>query len=125
VNQVDRVQEPATIYKICPAALWQEAQASDVFRGAPVDRHDGFIHFSAAQQVTETAARYFASQDGLLLIAVDAFALGEKLRWEVARNGERFPHLYGDLTLTAVRWVKPLPLVADGRHVFPDLEGKG
>jgi uncharacterized protein (DUF952 family) len=111
-----------TIYKICPAALWREAEAVGRFDGAPVDLADGFIHFSTATQAVETAARHFAGQDGLLLVAVDAFALGDALRYEVSRGGALFPHLYAPLPLAAVRSVKPLPLGADGGHVFPELE---
>jgi uncharacterized protein (DUF952 family) len=109
-----------TIYKICPAALWREAERTGVFRGSPVDLRDGFIHFSTAGQVAETAARHFAGQDELVLVAVDAAALGDQLRWEPARGGALFPHLYGTLPLRAVRRVEALPL-ADGRHVFPEL----
>lgn len=111
-----------TIYKIVPSALWATAEAGGVFEGAPVDAADGFIHFSTAAQVKETAARHFAGQEDLLLAAVDAAALGEALRYEVSRGGDLFPHLHGPLSLDAVRWVKPLPLGGDGRHVFPDLE---
>jgi uncharacterized protein (DUF952 family) len=111
----------ATIYKICPDALWREAQSRGVFRGAAIDLQDGFIHFSTAAQVAETAARHFAGAGGLLLIAVDAEALGGALRWEPSRGGALFPHLYGTLPLDAVRWVQPLALGADGRHAFPEL----
>ena len=111
----------ATIYKICPEDLWREAEAKGRFDGAPVDRADGFIHFSTAEQVAETAARHFAGQDRLLLIAVDRAALGEALRYEPSRGGALFPHLYARLPLSAVRWVKPLPLGTDGKHVFPEL----
>ncbi|WP_342148963.1 DUF952 domain-containing protein [Methylorubrum sp. SB2] len=107
------------VYKICPRPLWREAEAHGVFRGAPVDRADGFIHFSTAEQAPETAARHFAAQDDLLLIAVDTDALGEALRFEPSRGGALFPHLYGELPLNAVRSVAELPLGADGRHVFP------
>src|SRR4051794_8703747 len=103
------------IYKICPQSLWAVAQMAGSFRGAAVDQHDGFIHFSTAAQVAETAARHFAGADNLVLIAVDATALGEALRWEPSRGGALFPHFYGVLPLAAVRWVKPLPLGADGR----------
>jgi uncharacterized protein (DUF952 family) len=109
------------IYKICPEDLWREAERVDVFTGAPVDRADGFIHFSTAGQVVETAAKHFSGQSGLLLIAVDEAALGEGLTYEVSRGGALFPHLYGPLPLSAVRWVKPLPLGPDGRHVFPEM----
>ena len=109
------------IYKICPRALWQEAERDGIFRGAPVDRADGYIHFSTAAQVRETAVRYFAVQDDLLLVAVDAAALGPALKWEPSRGGALFPHLYGTLALDAVRWVEDLPLGPDG-HVFPKLD---
>ncbi|HZP21246.1 MAG TPA: DUF952 domain-containing protein [Bauldia sp.] len=111
----------STIYKICPADLWRAAEAAGVFRGSPADRADGFIHFSTAAQAAETAARHFAGQRDLLLAAVDEARLGPKLRYEPSRGGQLFPHLYGDLPLAAVVWVKPLPLGADGQHVFPDL----
>jgi uncharacterized protein (DUF952 family) len=109
------------IYKICPNALWGEAERVGVFRGAPVDARDGFIHFSSATQVRDTATRYFAGAADLMLIAVDADALGEALKWEVSRGGDLFPHLYGELPLAAVLWVRPLPLGIDQQHVFPEL----
>lgn len=110
---------PACIYKICPEILWREAEAAGRFAGAPVDLTDGFIHFSTATQVRETALRHFAGQDGLVLVSVDAEALGEALRWEPSRGGALFPHLYGPLSLAAVLRVEPLPLQHDGRHRFP------
>lgn len=109
----------SSIYKICPLSLWREAETAKLFRGAPVDLADGFIHFSAAGQVAETAAKHFAGQSDLVLVAVRAEALGGALRWEVSRGGALFPHLYGPLPLSAVRSVVPLPLGADGRHVLP------
>lgn len=109
------------IYKICPRPLWDEAMAAAVFTGAPVDVRDGYIHFSTAAQAAETARRHFAGEGDLVLLAVEIADLGEPLRFEPSRGGELFPHLYGPLPLSAVRWVKPLPLGADGRHVFPDL----
>jgi uncharacterized protein (DUF952 family) len=112
---------PTIIYKICETALWREAERSGVFHGAPVDARDGFIHFSAAGQVRETAARYFAGAVDLMLVAVDADRLGAALKWEASRGGDLFPHLYGVLPLAAVLWARPLPLGTDGRHVFPEL----
>jgi uncharacterized protein (DUF952 family) len=108
------------VFKIVPAALWREAEAVGRFTGSPVDARDGFIHLSTALQVAETAARHFGGQTDLLLVAVATAPLD--LRWEPSRHGDLFPHLYGDLPLAAVRWVRPLPLGPDGRHVFPDLD---
>lgn len=110
------------IYKIVPATLWQDARDSGEFKGAAIDLTDGFIHFSTAEQARETAARHFAGQDGLLLIAVDGGKLGDKLIYETSRGGALFPHLYAPLSLTAVVWEKPLPLDSDGNHIFPELD---
>ena len=112
----------ATVYKICPAGLWNEAEETGVFTGAPIDEEDGFIHFSTAGQVRETAALHFSRQTDLLLVAVEAATLGDTLRYEASRGGALFPHLYGPLQLSSVRWVKPLPLGPDGGHVFPELD---
>lgn len=110
------------IYKICPQALWRQAQAAGRFEGAGIDLADGFIHFSTSGQVAETAAKHFSGQQDLLLVAVDAENLGDALRYEPSRGGALFPHLYAPLPMSAVRWVKLLPLGADGSHVFPDLQ---
>ena len=110
-----------TIYKICPQALWRQAQAGKEFRGAPVDVRDGFIHFSTAAQLAETAAKHFAGVSDLTLIAVDAAALDDRLKWEPSRGGDLFPHLYAPLPLSAVRWAVLLPDEIDGRRAFPEL----
>jgi uncharacterized protein (DUF952 family) len=109
------------VYKICPEPLWRDAGASGVFRGAPVDLADGYIHFSTAAQLRETAAKHFAGEANLLLLSVVSETLGDALRWEPSRGGDLFPHLYGSLPLSAVAWTKPLPLGPDGTHAFPEL----
>lgn len=107
------------IYKICPKSLWREAETAGVFAGAPVDLADGYIHFSTGAQARETAARHFAGQRDLLLIAVDPARLGEELRFEPSRGGALFPHLYGRLDPGLARWIAPLPLGPEG-HRFPE-----
>lgn len=113
------------IFKICLAAEWEEARRTGFLHGSAVDRRDGYIHFSTAEQVAETAARHFAGSDGLVLAAVRADALGPALRWEPSRGGALFPHLHACLPLAHVLWVTALPLDATGVHVFPDLHQGG
>lgn len=108
------------IYKIVPEELWREAERAGSFAGASIDLTDGFIHLSTADQMRETAAKHFAGQTGLLLVAVDEASLGDALRYEISRGGQPFPHLYAPLSLTSVVFVEPLPLGADGLHVFPE-----
>jgi uncharacterized protein (DUF952 family) len=115
-------EQVRTIYKICPASAWREAERQGVYRGSADDVRDGFIHFSTASQVAETAKRHFFGQTGLFLIAIDADALGEALRWEPSRNDELFPHLYGELDLGAVTGVLDLRARSDGNHDVPELK---
>ncbi len=110
-----------TVYKICPARLWREAEEAGVFRGAGVDLADGYIHFSTANTVKETAEKYFAGIADLVLVAFDDLSLGSELRYEPARGGKLFPHLYSPLDPKAALWVKPLPIDSNGRHKFPQL----
>lgn len=112
----------AIIYHMCRAEEWQAAQETGLYPGSSQDRADGFIHFSTAAQVKESAAKHRAGQDGLLLLAVDAHALGDALKWETSRGGQLFPHLYGPLPVGAVVAVDPLLLGADGLHLFPELK---
>lgn len=110
-----------TIYKICPAKAWREAEQQRAYRGSVDDARDGFIHFSTATQVAGTAAKHFAGQDDLVLVAVPAEALGAALRWEPSRGGDLFPHLYGELAPGLATGVTALALRADGSHQIPEL----
>ncbi len=110
-----------TIYKICPRALWQDADQKGVFAGAPIDIADGYIHFSTANQVRETAAKHFGGETDLVLVAIATGKLGKALRWEKSRGGALFPHLYAPFDFEAVIWVKPLPPGPTGEHLFPEL----
>ncbi len=107
------------IYKILRAPEWASFQSQGTTLGAPIDLSDGFIHFSTAQQVRETAARHFAGEAELFLLAFDADVLGDALKWEPSRGGDLFPHLYRALDLSEMLWHTPLPLGRDS-HDFPE-----
>ena len=107
---------------MCRREEWTEAQAEGVYRGSSQDRADGFIHFSTRAQIVESAAKHRAGQDGLVLLRVDLASLGDALKWEASRDGRLFPHLYGDLPVSAVVRADDLPLGRDGRHRFPSLD---
>ena len=112
-------EPPMLIYKIFRRPEWDAFRTAGQTRGAPVDLADGFIHFSTAAQVVETAAKWFASDSDLVLVAFEANTLGPALKWEPSRGGALFPHLYRALSLSEVVWDKSLPLGAAG-HIFPE-----
>lgn len=107
------------VYKIFRRSEWDAFRAAGETGGAPVDLADGFVHLSTAAQVTETAARHFAGESDLVLVALETGALGNALRWEPSRGGDLFPHLYRPLRSADVVWDKSLPLGAAG-HIFPE-----
>ncbi len=113
----------AFIYHTCARPAWLAALDRGVYQGSTADRADGFIHFSTAAQVRESVAKHHAGKADLMLLTVAADRLGDTLRWEPARGGQLFPHLYGPLPVSAVARVDDLPLGADGIHQFPPRGG--
>jgi uncharacterized protein (DUF952 family) len=109
----------AIVYKIAPRDTWTADLPGGRYDGSPDDVRDGFIHLSTAAQTRETAGKYFAKQDDLVLAAIDVAKLGSALRWEASRGGQLFPHVYGPLHADIVLWTKPLPLDTSGHHIFP------
>lgn len=110
------------IYHMADKPDWDAAVKSGAYRGTANDRADGFIHFSTADTVVESAAKHRAGVPNLLLIAVDDEKLGSALKWEAARGGLLFPHLYGVLDPALAASVVDLPLGPDNRHLFPELD---
>ena len=109
------------IYHMCLREEWELALQSGAYAGSSQDRADGFIHFSTAEQLPESARRHRMGQAGLVLLAADPRVLGKALRWEPSRRGALFPHLYGSLPLSAVRSVRDVPLDAEGMPLLPPL----
>lgn len=105
------------IYKIFRAEEFRELLEQGQTDGAPVDRADGFVHFSTGDQVKETAARHFSGENDLVLLGVEADTLGDALKWEASRGGALFPHLYRALRLDDVLWHEPLRQ-ENGLHKF-------
>ena len=99
-------------YKIVDAAEWRLAVAEGAYAGSAVDIADGYIHLSSADQLDETARKYYAGRENLMLLTVDLTALNDTVVWEPARGGALFPHIYGDLPVTAVRQASPFTVPA-------------
>ncbi|MBA4752708.1 MAG: DUF952 domain-containing protein [Sphingopyxis sp.] len=92
----------ATAFKVLTQQQWADFERERVFRGAPVDIADGYIHLSTAEQLESTIAKYFAGQTDLMIAEVDLVCLGDAIRWEPARGGDLFPHIYAELPMHAV-----------------------
>lgn len=106
-------------YKILTKDQYDQLKTDGVFKGAPVDLADGYIHMSTRDQAAETAAKHFAGQDNLVMVMIDLAPFADTLKWEESRGGALFPHLYADLPLSAVAGKVVLRLDEQGRHLFP------
>jgi len=107
------------VYKIMSAAELQQMQRDGVFRGSPADIADGYIHLSCGSQLAATLDKHFSGVDGLMLAAVDLSLLGDAVRWEQARGGQLFPHIYGLLPVGAVVSVATVERTTDGAVRLP------
>lgn len=110
---------PAMIYKVAAATDFEQAETDGLYAGAPVDIEDGFIHFSTAEQLPETLRRHFRGRSDLVLAAVETGKLGSELVWEPSRGGDLFPHLYGNLPLSAIAWQEPIEVDELGNCNLP------
>lgn len=117
--ETDMKPNDSAIYHMCRRDEWSAAEQAGAYGGSSQDIADGFIHFSGADQVVQSAAKHRAGQSGIVLLRVDPRKLGDALKWEESRGGQLFPHLYGPLPVSAVMAVYDLPLDATGRHQFP------
>lgn len=108
------------IYKLVDPRIWAEAMTAGVFKGVGVDVEDGYIHLSTAEQLPGTLEKWFTGFERLALIEVDADHFGPELKWEKARGGELFPHLYDELPMIAVRTVRLLRKGDEGGWMLPD-----
>ncbi len=108
------------IYKICNEKEWTKALEKGIYEGSEHDIRDGFIHLSTKSQLEGTLSKHFSNQENLLLIAIEEEKISSNLKYEPARNGELFPHIYGKLETHSVLWVKEIKKQSDGCHLLPE-----
>lgn len=109
------------IYKIFRTHEWEALQKTGLTNGSAIDVADGYIHFSTAAQVIQTAAKHFTKENNLILAACDSSALENDLKWEPSRGGALFPHLYRALFISDILWHTPLELINEHHHFPQDL----
>lgn len=113
---------PRHIYKILTPDQWDAFCAAGETEGSPLDRADGFLHFSTPAQLAETLAKHFAKAGPLVLAEIPLSALdGQDLRWEPARDGSLFPHLYDILNRDRLSQHWPLHADTHGVYVLPEV----
>ena len=105
------------VFKICEEDDWESTKNEGFFLGSETDQSDGFIHFSTSEQLEETLKKYFKSKSPLYLLEVKTDNV--ELVWEISRNNQLFPHLYGPLPLNMVSQVYRISADDEGKHIIP------
>ena len=105
------------IYHIIPQVTW-ERLGPGPYRADSL-ASEGFIHCSHEEQVARVANLFYADQEQLLLLCIDAQRLRSPVRDEDIGTGERFPHVYGPIEREAIQEVRRLERGPNRRWVFP------
>lgn len=109
------------IYKVLTTDQWAAFQQEQVFTGSPVDKSDGFIHLSCADQLKVTLDKWYADQNEVVLLQIEASAIDADLKYEVSRGGAEFPHLFADLPFSSIGQVWLASPDAQGYSLPDDL----
>jgi uncharacterized protein (DUF952 family) len=111
----------ATIFHITKRAEWERAEREGIYRAQTL-ASEGFIHCSRGDQVVRVADNLFRGRVGLVLLEIDTRRVGAEIRYENCEGGqEDFPHIYGDLDVSAVVRVSAFEPGADGSFTMPSL----
>jgi glutathione S-transferase len=98
---------PDTVYHFVDPADWAQAQSAGAYAPEAL-RRDGFLHCATRAQLAGVVERHQRGRGALVLLHLDAAALGEALRYDLSpRSGEAYPHVYGPIALSAVRTAEP------------------
>ena len=110
------------ILHITSWADWEQAQATGAYHGDTLAT-EGFIHCSTPDQVVEVAERLFHGRDDLVLLCITPARVEPEVRFELAENGNLYPHIYGPLNVDAVLTVAALQRDDNGRFTLPESVG--
>ena len=103
------------VYRLATATEWLVTDETGIAPTRPIDKQDGYIHLSTAEQVLDTANLHFADAPDLLALEIPLAPIAAMVKFERApKRGEDFPHLYGVLRREHVSRVLRLMRSDDG-----------
>jgi uncharacterized protein (DUF952 family) len=115
----------AELFHITERVSWLEAAMTGEYqistRGMTL-AEQGFIHCSLRHQLRAVAEFLYADADAgdLVVLAIDSERVPAMVRYEAAEpGGEKYPHIYGVLPVSAVTEVVHVSRDAAGRLVLP------
>ena len=97
-------------YHITTPERWAMFATKDYYNAESLVT-EGFIHASFAEQIAPTLAIHFKNVKKIIILTVDPSVLEAELRVEASRNGDLFPHIYGNINKTAIVAIEERVLV--------------
>jgi uncharacterized protein (DUF952 family) len=106
------------IYHITQKTDWEEAEKKGSYSAESL-QSEGFIHCSLHEQVLDTARRYYAGITGLVLLEIDPELLTSRYMMEPSTGDAFYPHVYGEINVSAVKRIATFEPQHDGEFIFP------
>lgn len=94
------------VYRVMLNSEWDEFKKKKKFFGNNLDHQSGFIHLSTKSQLKNTIDKYYKNEKSIIIFKVSVKDIEKKLKWELSRDNEFFPHLYGFINFFDVKKIE-------------------
>ncbi|MEY4874892.1 MAG: hypothetical protein RL708_41 [Bacteroidota bacterium] len=110
------------IFHITTKQQWEKF-ANEIFYFPDAYQQEGFIHASTIKQLEATAHRYYAAENEIILLHIDANAIKENIKYEWANSvQDYFPHIYSAIQKENILEVQSIIKVANKFNINIDRE---
>ena len=94
------------VYRVMLNNEWDEFKKKKKFFGNKLDIQSGYIHLSTKSQIKNTIEKYYKNEDSIIIFKINVKDIAKNLKWEISRNNQLFPHLYGFINFIDVKKIK-------------------
>tara|TARA_B100000212_G_scaffold335857_1_gene308407 strand:- start:279 stop:593 length:315 start_codon:yes stop_codon:yes gene_type:complete len=94
------------VYRVMLNNEWDEFKKKKKFFGNKLDIQSGFIHLSTKSQIKNTIEKYYKNEGSIIIFKINVKDIAKNLKWEISRNNQLFPHLYGFINFIDVKKTK-------------------
>ncbi|QUG84410.1 DUF952 domain-containing protein [Bacillus nitratireducens] len=108
------------ITKVITKRNWEIAKTTREINEASL-KDEGFIHCSLLGQALKVAQKHFSHEEDVLLLTIDPSLIKAETKYELASNGQEYPHVYGVINIEAIVDVVPV-LKERGKFLLPEVQ---
>ncbi|WP_157829989.1 DUF952 domain-containing protein [Bacillus sp. SN10] len=108
------------ITKVITKRNWEIAKINGEINEVSL-KEEGFIHCSSLEQALNVAQKHFVHEENVLLLTINPALVKAETKYELASNGQKYPHVYGAINIDAIIGVVPFPK-EKGEFILPELQ---